>query len=36
MSINYLRDYYYNPEKLETLGGLKTYYTALVNKLKAD
>lgn len=36
LSINSLRDYYYNPEKLESLGGLKTYYTALVNRLKAD
>lgn len=36
LSINSLRDYYYNPEKLETLGGLKTYYVALVNRLKAS
>lgn len=35
LSINSLRDYYYNPGKLESLGGLKTYYTAIVNHLKA-
>ncbi|MDA3938396.1 MAG: EVE domain-containing protein [Spirochaetia bacterium] len=34
LSVNSLRRYFRNPEELETLGGLKTYYKALIVHLK--
>ena len=33
LSINSLREFYQEPEKLDTLGGLKTYYKGLVEHL---